>query len=243
MERLQKYMAHCGVASRRKCEQLIARGRVRVNDVTVKELGTKIRPGRDIVEVEGKIISPIKEHVYIMLNKPIGYVSTVKDQFGRPTVLDLVKGIEERIYPIGRLDYDSEGLILLTNDGALTHCLTHPRYEINKVYIVTVPGKLTKRDITVINKGIELDGFVTSPADVRLLKAGRGASEYRVVIHEGRNRQVRRMFETVGFKVASLKRIAIGSLQLGILAPGDWRYLKQKETRELFRICKHQNMG
>ncbi len=238
MERLQKYMARCGVASRRKCEQLIAEGRVKVNGVTVKTAGKKIKPGRDIVKVNGKIINPIKERVYIMLNKPIGYVSTVRDQFCRPTILDLVKGIKGRMYPIGRLDYDSEGLIILTNDGNLTYRLTHPSYEVNKIYIATVLGEPSKADIDMIKKGVELDGRITSPADINLLKRDKGASIYRVIIHEGRNRQVRRIFEKIGYNVISLKRIAIGSLRLGALATGKWRYLKKHEINELLQLCR-----
>lgn len=238
LERLHKYMAHCGVASRRKCEHLIADGRVRVNGITVKGTGIKIDPDRDKVEVDGKSINRIGKRVYIMLNKPVGYVSTVTDQFQRPTVLDLVSGIEERIYPIGRLDYDSEGLILLTNDGSLTYGLTHPRHRVNKTYTVIVIGKPTGGEIDSIKKGVSLDGYVTSPADIRLCAERDKCTVYRVTIYEGRNRQVRRMFEAIGYTVISLKRTAIGSLSLGNLPIGQWRFLNKDEVKGLFSIYR-----
>ncbi|MGI6703329.1 MAG: pseudouridine synthase [Clostridia bacterium] len=238
MERLQKHMAHCGVASRRKCEELIAEGRVRVNGITVTEAGIKIDPYNDRVEVDGETISPSEKRVYVMLNKPEGYVSTARDQFGRPTVLDLVKEIKERVYPVGRLDYDSGGLLLLTNDGELTYGLTHPRHGVAKTYIATVVGRPTSREINRIKRGVPLDGRITSPADIELVKRTNKDSVYRVIIHEGRNRQVRRMFEKIGYTVISLKRIAIGSLELGPLPSGKWRFLKESEVRGLFKIIK-----
>lgn len=231
-------MAHCGVASRRKCEELIAEGRVRVNGITVTEAGIKIDPYNDRVEVDGEIISPSEKRVYVMLNKPEGYVSTARDQFGRPTVLDLVKEIKERVYPVGRLDYDSGGLLLLTNDGELTYGLTHPRHGVAKTYIATVAGRPTSREINRIKRGVPLDGRITSPADIELVKRTNKDSVYRVIIHEGRNRQVRRMFEKIGYTVISLKRIAIGSLELGPLPSGKWRFLKESEVRGLFKIIK-----
>lgn len=238
MERLQKHMAHCGVASRRKCEELIAEGRVRVNGITVTEAGIKIDPYNDRVEVDGETISPSEKRVYVMLNKPEGYVSTARDQFGRPTVLDLVKEIKERVYPVGRLDYDSGGLLLLTNDGELTYGLTHPRHGVAKTYIATVAGRPTSREIDRIKRGVALDGRITSPADIELVKRTNKDSVYRVIIREGRNRQVRRMFEKIGYTVISLKRIAIGSLELGPLPSGKWRFLKESEVRGLFKIIK-----
>jgi 23S rRNA pseudouridine2605 synthase len=231
-------MAHCGVASRRKCEELIAEGRVRVNGITVTEAGIKIDPYNDRVEVDGETISPSEKRVYVMLNKPEGYVSTARDQFGRPTVLDLVKEIKERVYPVGRLDYDSGGLLLLTNDGELTYGLTHPRHGVAKTYIATVAGRPTSREIDRIKRGVALDGRITSPADIELVKRTNKDSVYRVIIREGRNRQVRRMFEKIGYTVISLKRIAIGSLELGPLPSGKWRFLKESEVRGLFKIIK-----
>jgi len=235
LERLQKYMASCGVASRRKCEEIIAEGRVKVNGVTVREAGLKIQPGKDRVTVDGKEIIPANKPVYIMLNKPVGYVSTVRDQFMRPTVLDLVRGVKGRIYPVGRLDYDSEGLLLLTNDGNFAYGLTHPRHKVDKTYIVVVQGSPSRKEIDRLRKGVEIDGRMTSPADIRVESVQGNKTTFRVVIHEGRNRQVRRMFETIGYAVVSLKRIGIGKLQLGTLAPGKWRFLEDREVKDLYK--------
>ena len=235
MERLQKYMASCGVASRRKCEEIIAEGRVKVNGVTVREAGLKIQPGKDRVTVDGREIIPANKPVYIMLNKPVGYVSTVRDQFMRPTVLDLVKGVKGRIYPVGRLDYDSEGLILLTNDGNFAYGLTHPRHKVDKTYMVVVQGRPDRIEIDRIRSGVEIDGRMTSPADIRVESVQGNKTTFRVVIHEGRNRQVRRMFEAIGYTVVSLKRTGIGKLQLGTLAPGKWRSLEDREVKDLYK--------
>lgn len=235
MERLQKYMASCGVASRRKCEEIIAEGRVKVNGVTVREAGLKIQPGKDRVTVDGKEIIPANKLVYIMLNKPVGYVSTVRDQFMRPTVLDLVRGVKGRIYPVGRLDYDSEGLILLTNDGNFAYGLTHPRHKVDKTYMVVVQGSPSRKEIDRLRKGVEIDGRMTSPADIRVESVQGNKTTFRVVIHEGRNRQVRRMFEAIGYTVVSLKRTGIGKLQLGTLAPGKWRSLEDREVKDLYK--------
>ena len=238
MERLQKYMARCGVASRRKCEELITGGRVKVNGMAVMKVGTKIQPEKDRVELDGKVIEPVSKGIYIMLNKPVGYVSTASDQFDRPTVMDLVDGVQERIYPVGRLDYDSEGLILLTNDGSLTYGLTHPRHRVDKTYIATVAGKPSQKDIDMLRKGVPLEGRTTSPAKIRLLESDGKSSTYKVIIHEGRNRQVRRVFEEVGYTVISLKRTAIGSLKLGSLPSGRWRFLKDHEVKGLLEKIK-----
>ncbi|NLZ92204.1 MAG: rRNA pseudouridine synthase [Clostridiales bacterium] len=235
MERLQKYMASCGVASRRKCEEIIAEGRVKVNGVTVREAGLKIQPSKDKVTVDGREIIPANKPVYIMLNKPVGYVSTVRDQFKRPTVLDLLRGVKGRIYPVGRLDYDSEGLLLLTNDGNLAYGLTHPRHRVDKTYIVVVQGRPSRKEIDRIRKGVEIDGRMTSPADIRVESIQGNKTAFRVVIHEGRNRQVRRMFGAVGYAVVSLKRTSIGKLQLGTLAPGRWRFLEDREVKDLYK--------
>jgi pseudouridine synthase len=235
LERLQKYMASCGVASRRKCEEIIAEGRVKVNGVTVREAGLKIQPSKDKVTVDGREIIPANKPVYIMLNKPVGYVSTVRDQFKRPTVLDLLRGVKGRIYPVGRLDYDSEGLLLLTNDGNLAYGLTHPRHRVDKTYIVVVQGRPSRKEIDRIRKGVEIDGRMTSPADIRVESIQGNKTAFRVVIHEGRNRQVRRMFGAVGYAVVSLKRTSIGKLQLGTLAPGRWRFLEDREVKDLYK--------
>lgn len=235
MERLQKFMASCGVASRRKCEELIAEGRVMVNGMTVTEAGRKIQPGKDQVELDGKVVGSVEKRVYVMLNKPVGYVSTANDQFGRPTVLDLVKEVKQRIYPVGRLDYDSQGLILLSNDGDFTYGLTHPQHNVDKTYIAVVAGKPTPQQINRLKKGVLVDGYMTSPAKVQLTQEDRKNTMFRIIIHEGRNRQVRKMFEAIGYTVISLKRAAIGKLEIGSLAPGQWRHLKEQEVNELFK--------
>lgn len=240
MERLQKFMASCGVASRRKCEEIIAKGRVKVNGETIKEAGRKINPDKDRVVVDGKLLRPADRKVYIMLNKPVGYVSTAKDQFGRPTVLDLVKGVRQRIYPVGRLDYDSEGLILLTNDGDFTYGVTHPHHSVDKTYIVSVLGRPTPEELDKLKKGVTIDGYRTSPAKIFIRGTKENKTVFRVVIHEGRNRQVRKMFEAIGYTVVALKRIAIGKLELGDLSPGEWRFLEDEEIEALFKEIEGQ---
>jgi len=231
MERLQKYMARCGAASRRKSEELITEGRVAVNGQTVTELGFKVEEG-DQVTLDGKPLLPESRKVYIALNKPVGFVSTVKDERGRKTLLDLVE-VPERIYPIGRLDYDTSGLILLTNDGDIYNKVIHPREEKNKIYIALVQGILSKEEIRAFEGGLEIDGYVTAPASIRTKRIlGRNA-EVEITIHEGRNRQVRKMCEKIGHPVISLKRISVGKIALGDLPVGKWRYLTEKEVGEL----------
>ncbi|NLZ49978.1 MAG: rRNA pseudouridine synthase [Clostridiales bacterium] len=231
-ERLQKYMAHCGVASRRKCEELILDGKVKVNNQIVKELGTKVNPSMDKVEVDGVLIKPEERKIYIALNKPVGYVTTVKDEKNRKTVLDLVK-VEERIYPIGRLDYNTSGLLLLTNDGEVYNKVIHPRQSINKVYIALIKGHLTDKKIELFSKGIDIGGYITAPAKIRILKKFENSSEVEITIHEGKNRQIRRMCEKIGNPVIQLKRIKIGDIKLEGLAIGKWRYLSEKEIKYL----------
>lgn len=231
--RLQKYMAHCGVASRRKCEELIRDGHVTVNGEVVRDMGVKINPNRDRVFVKGKRIVMEENHVYIMLNKPRGYITTVKDQYNRPSVMDLVRGISERIYPIGRLDYDSEGLLLLTNDGNMAFHLTHPRYEIDKEYIVRVQGFPKSEDIDKLRNGIDIGGFITSPAQVNFISHNKHTSLFNIIIKEGKNRQVRRMFDAIGHPVVYLKRVRIGNIKLENLKLGKWRYLTNKELEAL----------
>jgi pseudouridine synthase len=240
MERLHKFMASCGVASRRKCEGIIAEGRVKVNGETIKEAGRIINPDKDRVVVDGKQLRPADRKVYIMLNKPVGYVSTARDQFGRPTVLDLVKGVRQRIYPVGRLDYDSEGLILLTNDGDFTYGVTHPHHRVDKTYIVSVLGRPTPKEVDKLRKGVTIDGYRTSPAKISIIGLKENSSVFRVVIHEGRNRQVRKMFEAIGYTVVLLKRTAIGKLELGNLSPGEWRFLEDGEVEALLKEIEGQ---
>ena len=232
--RLQKYIAMCGAASRRKAEELIADGRVTVNGTTVTEQGVKIEIGADKVSLNGEELRPVSKKYYIMLNKPAGYVSIVSDQFERPTVIDLLSvEIKTRIFPVGRLDYETEGLLLLTNDGDFTYKVTHPKYELGKTYIATVGGGLTVAGINTLRRGVKLDEFKTSPAEVEILDTVPGATDVKITIHEGKNRQVRRMFEAVGVKVLNLKRVSIGKVELGNLPLGRWRYLTTHEINYL----------
>ena len=226
--RLQKYMADAGIASRRKSEELIAQGRVEVDGVVVTAPGTRLK-GTEAVKVDGKEIRPAQKKVYILLNKPVGYITSAKDQFSRKTVLDLVCGVSERIYPVGRLDYDTSGLILLTNDGQLTNKLTHPRHEVNKVYVAVTDGAFTEEDARKLRAGIMVEGYTTAPALVRIIEKGGKTSVVEITIHEGRNRQVRKMFETLGHHVLGLKRTAIGPVGIGGLEEGKWRFLSKDE--------------
>lgn len=228
--RLQKYMAQCGVASRRHSEELIRSGRVRVNGKSVTEMGILVSE-KDRVEVDGKRVGKEQKLVYIMLNKPAGYVSTVYDPQGRRTVLDLVQGVEERIFPVGRLDYDTTGLLLLTNDGDFAYRNTHPGQETTKTYIAEILGNPSKRVLDTLRNGVILDGKPTSPADVEVVEEGTKTAVLKIIIHEGRNRQVKRMCEAVGHNVLRLRRIAVGKLTLGDLKPGQWRTLTNRELR------------
>jgi len=230
--RLQKYIAECGVASRRKSEELIKQGRVKVNGITVSEMGVKVSD-EDVVEVDGRRISLEQKKVYIMLNKPVGYISSVRDQFSRNTVVDLIKGVKERIYPVGRLDYDTSGLLLLTNDGDFAFRLTHPKHEMKKTYIAEVEGVPDSNDIESFQNGLRIEDYVTSPAELTVLEKKKSSSIVKVVIHEGKNRQVRKMCDAIGHPVISLKRIAIGDLYLKGLPEGQWRYLKEEEIKML----------
>ncbi|AIY80814.1 rRNA pseudouridine synthase [Clostridium botulinum] len=227
-ERLQKYMASCGVASRRKCEEIILNGEVKVNGVVITELGTRVNPVEDNVEYKGSLITKEENKVYIILNKPEGYITSAKDEKGRKTVLDLVK-VNERIYPIGRLDYDSSGLILLTNDGDVYNKIIHPREELNKKYIAVVKGEVSKKDIDTFNKGIDIGGYITAPASLEVLSYANGKSTVEVCIHEGKNRQIRKMCTAINHEVLSLNRVSIGEIQLKYLKKGEWRKLTTEE--------------
>ncbi len=232
--RLQKYMAMCGVASRRNSEAIIQEGRVRVNNQVVRELGTKIEIGSDEVSVDGKVIKIPNKKYYIMLNKPVGYVSTVNDQFDRPTVIDLLKEeIKTRIFPVGRLDYDTEGLLILTNDGDFSYKVTHPKFHVNKTYIAVLKGGITISGLAALRRGVKIEDYTTSPAEVELLDAVNGHTSVKITIHEGRNRQVRKMFEAIGCKVVGLQRVSIGKVELGNLPLGRWRYLTSHEINYL----------
>ena len=235
-ERLQKYLANCGVASRRKCEEYILQGKVKVNGKIVIELGTKINPGKDKVEFDGKIEKENNENVYILLNKPIGYVTTADDQFGRDTVLDLVK-VRERIVPVGRLDMYTSGALILTNDGDFVYKVTHPKHEIEKTYTVTVKGIVQKNEVEQLRQGVQIEDYTTKPAKVKILKTDieKGISRLEITIHEGKNRQVRKMCEAVGRKVIALHRSKIGNIGVKDIELGKWRYLSSKEIQELIK--------
>ena len=230
--RLQKYMALCGVASRRKAEEMIAAGQVAVNGVTVTEMGAQVEDG-DEVRVDGKIIRPEAEKRYVIYHKPAGEVTTVSDPEGRACVLDHFRDYPVRIYPVGRLDYDSEGLLLLTNDGALTERLLHPSHQVDKTYLARVTGQVGMEEVRQLRQGVLLDDHKTSPAKVRVIKLETFATQVLVTIHEGRNRQVRRMFEAVGHQVLQLRRVQFGPLDLGDLRRGQWRELTAEEVRKL----------
>ena len=233
-ERLQKYLAQCGVASRRKCEELILQGRVQVNGVTVTELGTKINPEKDKIKFDGKDIKQAQKLVYILLNKPIGYVTTADDQFGRDTVLDLVK-FKERIVPVGRLDMYTSGALILTNDGDFVYKVTHPKHEITKTYTVTVKGIIKNEEVEQLRKGVKIDDYTTRPAKVKILKTDeeKDISRLEITIHEGKNRQGRRMCESVGRRVIALHRSKIGNIGVKDIELGKWRYLKDFEVKTL----------
>ena len=235
--RLQKYMAMCGVAARRKCEEMIAAGRVNVNGQIITEMGTQVEE-TDVVLVDGVRIMPEEEKKYILYHKPAGEVTTVSDDKGRETVMDRFKDFEVRLYPVGRLDYDSEGLLLLTNDGELAQRLTHPSCEVDKVYLARVTGNPSNEAIDKLRRGVFMEGDErrTYPASVRVVRDESLYSDIVVSIHEGRNRQVRRMFDAVGHKVLLLRRIRFGSLELGDLKRGEWRELTAQEVEELKKL-------
>lgn len=232
--RLQKYLAEAGVASRRKAEELIIQGKVSVNNKVVTELGTKINPAKDIVEYNGKTVIAQEEKVYILLNKPIGYVTTAKDQFNRDSVLDLVK-VKQRIVPVGRLDMYTSGALILTNDGDFVYQVTHPKHEIEKTYTVTIKGIVQKEAVEQLRKGVKIEDYTTRPARVKILKTDdeKDQSRLEITIHEGKNRQVRKMCETVGHKVLALHRSKIAGVGVKDLPLGKWRYLRQEEIKRI----------
>ena len=234
--RLQKYLASNGIASRRKCEELILEGKITVNGEVVQELGTKISPDVDKIEYCGKIIQNTENLVYILLNKPIGYVTTAKDQFNRDTVLDLVK-VKERIVPVGRLDMYTSGALILTNDGDFVYKVTHPKHEITKTYTVTLKGIIDNEAVEKLRNGVKIDDYLTRPAKVKILKTDeeKDISRLEITIHEGKNRQVRKMCEAVGSKVIALHRSKIGNIQVKDLKLGKWRYLNDYEVEKLLK--------
>lgn len=235
--RLQKYMAMCGVAARRKCEEMIAQGRVSVNGVVRDVPGTTVEPG-DVVMLDGEVIRPEEQKVVILYHKPAGEVCTVTDDRDRETVMDHFRDLPERVYPIGRLDYDTEGVLLLTNDGTLAQKLTHPSSEVDKVYLARISGRLSPEEVRRLRTGVLMEGEerMTWPARVRIVREGDIYSDVIVIIHEGRNRQVRRMIAAVGHQVVLLRRVRFGPVDLGSLQRGEWRYLTEEETEKLRQL-------
>ena len=232
--RLQKYLSNQGVCSRRKAEEYILDGYVKVNGIIVTELGTKINPEKDEVIFKGSKIGKVENKVYILLNKPIGYVTTTKDQFDRETVLDLVK-VKEKVLPVGRLDMYTSGALILTNDGEFIYKVTHPKYEIEKTYNVTVKGIITKEEIKKLEQGVEIDDYVSGRAKVKILKTDKekDISRIEITIHEGKNREVRKMCSGIGRKVLALHRSKIENINVKSLKLGEWRYLTKKEVEKL----------
>ena len=231
--RLQKFIAECGIASRRNAEKIIESGRVTVNGELVDFMGCVIDPEEDVVEIDGRVIEPENKKYYIVLNKPKNYVTTVSDDLGRPTVMQLVSDINARIYPVGRLDFDTTGLLIMTNDGEFANILTHPKHVVNKTYIARIDKPLDENQLDRLRNGIDLDGVLTSPAKAENIKRPQKGFEVKITIHEGKNRQVRRMLDAVGANVMSLKRISVGSLTLGNLPEGKWRRLSDAEINKL----------
>ncbi|WP_461204389.1 pseudouridine synthase [Clostridium sp. DL1XJH146] len=236
IERLQKYIAHCGISSRRKAENLILEGRVKVNDVLINELGTKIDTDIDKVYVDNKLIKPETKKIYIALNKPTGYITTANDEKGRKTVIDLID-IEERIYPIGRLDANTSGILLLTNDGEVFNKVIHPRSHIKKTYICEVNGIPSKENMRILAEGVDIGGYITQKATATILKKTKEENAIlKITISEGKNRQVRKMCLAIGHNVITLKRISVGNIKLNNLIYGKWRYLDAKEIEYLMNL-------
>jgi 23S rRNA pseudouridine2605 synthase len=248
MERLQKILSQAGIASRRASEQLMLEGRVTVNGTAVRELGTKADPAHDDIRVDGRRVRLPERHRYLLLNKPRGYVTTRSDPHRRPTVIDLLTGVRDYVFPVGRLDYDSEGLLILTNDGALAALLTHPRYHVARVYEVRVLGVPDAYDLNRLAKGVIVDKRRTGRSEVQLLNGVRRGSERRdardatllITVREGRNRQVRKMCEAIGHPVTHLKRVAIGPIRDARLKPGQWRELRAHEIESLRKAAALQ---
>ncbi len=238
MMRLQKFLAVCGVASRRKAEEIIASGRVSVNGKTITEMGFVVDEEKDSVMLDGAKVRPEERKRYIILNKPKGYITSMADQFDRPDITTLISEVKERVYPIGRLDYDTEGLLILTNDGEFANSLAHPKKNIDKVYIAKIKGVFNEEIADKLRSGVMVDGKMTSPAKVTVFSCEGNVSEVRVAIHEGRNRQVRKMFEAVSCRVVDLKRTAIGNFMLGNLPKGAWRDFTEAELKLIEKYKK-----
>ena len=237
--RLQKHLSACGIASRRKAEELIEQGKVRVNG-RIASLGDKVDPKRDKVTVRGKTVVPVTQKVYIMLHKPRGYVTTLSDEFDRKSVADLVKDVGVKVFPVGRLDRDSEGLLIMTNDGELANIITHPRSHVNKTYRVTVGGAVDDDQIKKLCEGVVIDGKKTLPCDVFVVERREDRTILNFIIQEGRNRQIRKMCDAVGLSVLRLKRLEIAGVKLGGLKVGSWRELNERELTRLENISKER---
>ena len=235
--RLNKFLASAGVASRRKCDDLIASGKVKVNGEVITKLGLRIDDENDEVEFEGTVVYPVEKKIYVVVNKPVGFVSTVKDEHDRKTVIDLLP-ITERVFPVGRLDYESTGVLLLTNDGPLSHRLTHPSYEIDKTYHALLDKVITPKDLYHIEHGIMLDNKKTHPCKASQVRVYDNCSLLSISIHEGRNRQIRRMFEALEYEVQELDRIRFANIDLSGLKRGEWRHLSKNELSELKEIVE-----
>jgi len=233
--RLQKLLSDAGVASRRKAEEMIRQGRIKVNGRPAS-IGMKVVPGRQLVTIDGeKLIQNKKQKIYLALHKPRGYVTTMKDEHGRKTVVDLVEDVEERVYPVGRLDLNSEGLVIMTNDGDFANMITHPRHEIPKIYRATLGSIATDSQLAALSEGIVIDGKKTKPALIHVVSKEADRMVVRVTIEEGRNRQVRKMFDALGIEVKRLRRTQIGPVRLGMLQPGQYRHLTKSEKDVLMR--------
>ncbi len=233
--RINKYIAAAGICSRRKADELIVQGKVTVNGAVLDEPGYDVKPG-DTVFVNGELIEDTAAPLYYVMNKPIGVITSVSDERGRTTVLDLMPDVEERIFPVGRLDYNTSGLLFLTNDGQFAYRLTHPRHQVPKTYRVRVAGNIGKPRIDRLRRGVDIGGFVTSPAEVNVISWTRHSMILEITIHEGKNRQVRRMFEAIGYPVQELERISVGNIKLGRLRPGQYRKLNPGEVDYLKRL-------
>ena len=235
--RINKYLADCGVASRRKCDELITQGKVKVNNKVTRELGLDIKP-TDVVLFENRVVRPSAKRVYYKLHKPKGYVTTASDDKGRKTVVELMRKVQERVYPIGRLDYDTEGLLILTNDGDLTNILTHPKNLVKKTYIASIEGEISNEEVKQISKGVDIGGYITQPCTVFVKDKDDKFTRLEITITEGKNHQVKKMFEAVGKNVVFLKRVSIGEIKLGGLARGEYKVLTTKEIAYLKSLQK-----
>ncbi len=235
--RINKYIASSGVTSRRKAEELVLAGKVKINGKVVSNLATDVKE-TDQVTIEGKPIHTAENFVYYKLHKPKGYVSTVNDDKGRKTVMELMRGVHTRVFPVGRLDYDTEGLLLLTNDGDLSNILTRPKSEVEKVYYVTIEGTISKDEVKTLSSGIEIDGYKTKPCSVVVMSENQNQTKLAITITEGKNRQIRKMLEAVNKTVTFLKRVQIGEIRLGGLSRGEYAQLNAKEVRYLQNLKK-----